>query len=139
MSGGRNARDVAYSWTAPGSGVYTFDTDASDRFGEEALDSVLYVREGDCAGRELACNDDIDAEAENYQSEVELTLVAGDAVTIIIDGWRYSSGQYVLTIDGPEGDPEPDPEMCDNEVDDDGDEAVDCDDEDCAEDEACAQ
>ena len=137
LSGGRNARDLAYRWTAPGTGEYRFDTAASDRFGEEMIDSVLYVREGDCAGRELACNDDIDAEAENYLSEVVLEMAAGDEVVIIVDGWRYSEGQFALMIDGPEGEVEPVDEICDNELDDDGDEDIDCDDSDCAEFEGC--
>ena len=139
MSGGRNARDLGYRWTAPGTGEYTFSTGGSDRFGDEMIDSVLYVREGDCAGRELGCNDDIDAEAENYLSEVVLELSAGDTVIVVVDGWRYSSGQFALSIDGPEGDPDPVDEICDNEIDDDGDEAVDCDDEDCSEFEDCVQ
>jgi hypothetical protein len=137
LSGGRNAPDVAYLWTAPGTGEYTFDTESSDQFGEDALDSVLYVRAGDCDGVELACNDDIDGEAENYQSSVTVELEAGEAIVIIVDGWRFSDGQYALTIDGPEGEPEPVVEICDNEVDDDGDDAADCDDDDCAEAENC--
>jgi hypothetical protein len=137
MSGGRNARDEAYLWTAPGTGDYVFHTEDSDRFGEEMIDSVLYIREGDCDGRELACNDDVDTEAENYLSEVTLTMTAGDEVVIIVDGWRYSEGQFALTIEGPEGEPEPVEEICDNGLDDDEDEAIDCADDDCAEFEGC--
>src|SRR5207302_907476 len=46
------APDVAFQWTAPGTGTFQIDTHGSD------FDTILWVLDGTCTGRELACNDD---------------------------------------------------------------------------------
>ncbi len=130
LGGGRMAPDVAYQWTAPAAGTYRFDTEGSE------LDSVLYARLGACDGPELDCNDDIDAEGENYQSELSLDLEADEVVFLIVDGWGFREGAFQLNISATTEPPEG--EICDNEVDDDEDELVDCADDDCADDPACA-
>jgi len=44
-----SGEDVGYSWTAPYAGTFIFSTDESE------IDTVLYIRDGDCDGTELAC------------------------------------------------------------------------------------
>jgi len=87
--GGSASPDVEYQWTAPRTATYAIDT-----FGS-AFDTVLSVRDGTCAGNELACNDD----AIGVQSEVQLALRAGQAVMVIVEGYGWSSGPYALHID----------------------------------------
>jgi hypothetical protein len=82
-----SAPDVAFVWTALVGGTYTFDTVGS------SFDTVLFVRE-DCVGAELACNDD----AVMLQSQVAVDLMAGQSVTVVVDGWGNSTGNYVLNI-----------------------------------------
>ncbi|MBI2379091.1 MAG: hypothetical protein HYV07_34165 [Deltaproteobacteria bacterium] len=84
VSGG----EATYTWTAPNNGVFTFDT-----FGS-AFDTVLYVLNGSCTGAEIACND----QSGGDQSLVQLTVTAGQTVTLIIDGWNGESGSYVLNV-----------------------------------------
>ena len=74
------------SWTAPHTGTFRFDT-----FGSDA-DTVLYVREGGCFGTELACNDDTGGV---FQSEVIVSLAAGESVAVFIDSYDDSSADVV--------------------------------------------
>ncbi|WP_437614068.1 MXAN_6577-like cysteine-rich protein [Sorangium sp. So ce834] len=87
----RNAAspDAGYSFTAPVAGDYVFDTYGS------AFDTVLHVHEATCRGAELACNDDTLVE----QSEVTVTLAAGQTVVVVVDGARDTSdGTFRLTV-----------------------------------------
>ena len=85
--------DLAFRFTAPSDGVYTFDTVGSD------YDTLLYVRDGGCSGAELACNDDIDLDASNYQSTVDVVLTTGQAVMVVLDSYSaLDVGSYVLNI-----------------------------------------
>jgi hypothetical protein len=79
---------VTYEFTAPADGTYTFDTVGS------LYDTVLYVLDG-CEGAELDCDDD---SAVGTQSEVVLTLTAGQTVIVVVDGFSSNSGDYVLNV-----------------------------------------
>jgi len=121
--GGVFAPDVAYTWTAPETSTYTFDLSDSD------YDTLLYVFEGlDCSGDEVACDDD---GGSGNRSEVEIEAERGDSFVIVVDGWNASAGDYELDIDAVEAG------YCDDELDNDGDGDVDCDDGECATLEAC--
>ncbi len=83
---GAEATDVAYSWTAPATGIYTFDTFGSD------FDTVLSLYD-QCDGDEFACNDD----AIDVQSELTVFLDSADVVVVVVDGYG-ETGNYVLNI-----------------------------------------
>jgi hypothetical protein len=103
---------------------------------ESAFDTVLYVRAGDCfEGAEAACNDDA-GRFESAQSEVEFTAQPGVTYFVFVDGFDANErGDYGLAVAlGPCSPPQ---EICDNELDDDGDLSADCADSDCIEDPAC--
>ena len=80
--------ELAYAWTAPSTGIFTFDTIGS------SIDTVLYVRNGSCTGAELACNDDaIDAD-----SAVAVSLTQGQTVIIFVDTFGTTGGAFTLHI-----------------------------------------
>ncbi len=96
----RSGRDALIVWTATVGGSYTIDTNGS------AYDTVLHVRDGRCAGAEIACDDD---GGDGYLSEVTLELAAGQTVTIVVSGFnarpegpgslpRFGEPNYVLNI-----------------------------------------
>jgi hypothetical protein len=90
-----------YQWTAPAAGTYIMDTAGS------AFDTLLSVR-WDCTSSELACNDDFPS--LGLQSQVTVTLDAGQTVIIIVDGSGGASGTYNLNISAPPiGTPTPTP------------------------------
>ncbi|KYF52093.1 hypothetical protein BE08_25515 [Sorangium cellulosum] len=81
--------DAGYAFTAPVTGDYVFDTYGS------AYDTVLHVHDGTCRGPQLACNDDTRVE----QSEVTVTLEAGQTVVVVVDGSRNTSaGAFTLNV-----------------------------------------
>ncbi len=85
------APDVAYAWTAPTAGTYTFDTVGS------SYDTVLSLRSGSCDGPSIACNDDISTTVRD--SRVTATLAVGQSVLVVVDGYDGSaSGAFVLNI-----------------------------------------
>lgn len=88
--GGADAADATFSWTAPRAGTYRVDTGGSD------FDTVLYVLDGGCTGAELDCNDDAE---KTLQSELTVTLRAGQTVVIVVDGYdAKESGPFSLNI-----------------------------------------
>ncbi len=88
--GGADAPDAVFSWTAPRAGTYRVDTGGSD------FDTVLYVLDGGCTGAELDCNDDAE---KTLQSELTVTLRAGQTVVIVVDGYdEAESGPFSLNI-----------------------------------------
>ena len=94
-STGASAPDLAFTWTAPEDGVFTFDT-----FGSE-IDTVVFVLDGACEGEELACNDDFDPEAQLRQSAVSVELRAGQTITVVVDGFSPEhAGEITLRVDG---------------------------------------
>ena len=88
--GGGSVPERTFGWTAPATGTYVIST-----FGS-GVDTVLYVRDGTCDGEELACNDD--AVGAGWSSRVEVTLVGGESVVIVVDGYPDSGGEFVLSI-----------------------------------------
>ncbi len=86
--GGGGAPDIAYTFTAPADGPYTFDT-----FGS-ALDTVLSVRDGLCEGTVLDCNDN----GIGQQSLVSVDLVADQTVTVVVDGFALQGDDFTVTV-----------------------------------------
>jgi hypothetical protein len=83
--GGDDAPELLFNWAAPATDTYVFDTVDS------TFDTVLYVREGDCTGAELGCNDKMFGSVRldtpiPFQSALRLDLTEGDGVTIGVDG-----------------------------------------------------
>ena len=81
------ASDYTWSFTAPADGDYTFDTDGS------SYNTVLYALDG-CGGDEIAC----DNNAINQQSEITVTLEAGQTIIVVADGFDIASGFLVLNV-----------------------------------------
>lgn len=89
---GGAGHDLAYRWTASGAGTYRFATTTS-------VDTVLYLLDGDCAGAELACNDDGPSGAA---SALSATLTAGQTVIVVVEGFAETDlGAFDLSIMGP--------------------------------------
>lgn len=86
--GGATSPETTYSFTAPETGTYIFDT-----FGS-SFDTVLHLHDGTCAGPTLACNTD----SGGPQSRVNVDLTAGQTVIIVVDGNFSTSGDYVLNV-----------------------------------------
>ena len=87
--------DVWYRFTAPETSTYGFDT-----FGS-SYDTVLSLQDGcpvDGRAMEFACNDDAMA---TDQSQVFLSMTAGEEVWIRVSGFGGLSGAFDLTV-GPE-------------------------------------
>jgi hypothetical protein len=87
--GGFTTADDTYTFTAPADGSYAFDTIGS------AYDTVLIVRDGDCGGAELACNDNISFNTQ--ASQVLLSLVQDQTVLVAVDG-SFGTGAYDLNV-----------------------------------------
>lgn len=88
-----SAPDAAYTWTAPSSGTYTFTTAGS------SFDTVLEIRASG-TGTSLGCNDDTFI---GVQSSVSVALSGGQTVTVVVDGYMTSTGNYQLNISGSGG------------------------------------
>jgi hypothetical protein len=73
--GGSGRTDWMAEWTAPANGTYSFDTVGS------SVDTVLWVADDSCDGRELACNDDTLGDA----SAVTLSLRTGDVLVLGVE------------------------------------------------------
>jgi hypothetical protein len=89
------APDMAYFWTAPATGTYTFSTVTP----RPSFDTVLEVRNL-VTGASLGCNDD---SAGTLQSTVSVNMTSGQLVRVIVDGFRAASGAYALSIAGNPG------------------------------------
>jgi hypothetical protein len=102
-----------------------------------SFDSVLYVRTGSCkSGKEIGCDDDTGG---NHAALLDFTLLYPGTYYVFLDGYTVdpnqgaNEGAYVLNVDFT---PNP-PEICDNGIDDDGDQYVDCADPNCKTTAAC--
>lgn len=84
-----SAKDVSYTWTAPWSSTFVFDSMGS------AFDTVLEIRRPDDLVS-LGCNNDSDG---TPQSRVTLSLSAGQTVLIVLDGHFTDWGEYQLNIE----------------------------------------
>lgn len=90
---GTNSEDLAFTWTAPAAGAYTFDT-----FGSQ-FDTTLSIRETCANGdEEVACNDDANG---GQQSQLTATFAAGETAVLVLDAWRDECGMAVLNVTGP--------------------------------------
>jgi hypothetical protein len=92
------APDIAYTWTAPATGAYTFTTAGSET-SFAPFDTLVEVRSlpGNAA---LGCDDNSGGSA---QSSVTVALTAGQAVVVVIDGVGSAQGTFRLGITGPAG------------------------------------
>jgi hypothetical protein len=86
--GGGSGPEVAFAYIAPESGIYEVTTAGSP------TDTIVYVRDGGCTGSELACDDDGAAPG----SRLEVSLTAGQVVTIFVDSYAAAGGDFVLAI-----------------------------------------
>ena len=112
----------SFSWVAPESATYVFDTAGSN------VDTVLAVRAEDCIGAELACNDDAFGEA--VASEVTLPLSKGQRVVVVAqlqNNYGYERAAVRLHINRLEAHES----NCTDGADSDADGRVDCRDPDC--------
>lgn len=91
---GGSAPDASYTWTAPSSGSYTFSTAGS------SFDTVLEIRRINTLAS-LGCNDDSNG---TLQSAVSVSLLAGDTVVVVVDGFGSATGPFQLNITAGGGD-----------------------------------
>lgn len=91
-----SAPDLAYVWTAPSTGTYTFSTVATL---VTTFDTVLQIRDF-TTGAPLGCNDD---SSGTLQSTVSVNLSIGQAIKIVVDGFGSNSGPFRLSIAGAGG------------------------------------
>ncbi|HTN84251.1 MAG TPA: MopE-related protein [Sorangium sp.] len=98
-----------------------------------SFDTVLYVRTGICnSGREIGCDDD--SGGGSWASLIEFSILYPGTYFVFLDGYTIdpgsgsNEGPFVLNA---EIIPNPS-EVCDDELDNDGDHYVDCADPDCA-------
>jgi hypothetical protein len=87
--GGDAAPELVFSHVAAQAGPICFDSDGSD------FDTVMYVRDGDCDGAELACNDD--RPGLGLTSELTIEAQANQTLIVVVDGYRDRSGAVSLT------------------------------------------
>lgn len=87
--GGGGAPEYTWTFTAPMDGDYIFDTFQS------TFDTVLYVLDGECAGEEIACDDD--GLAASNQSLTSVSLLADQTVTVVVDAFGLTGGNITLT------------------------------------------
>jgi hypothetical protein len=86
--GGNDGQERRYLWTAPHSGVFTFDDDPS------ASSSVVYLLDGVCEGAAIACDAGV-LDADSGVAGVVAPLGSGQSVTVVVDG----AGEFELNID----------------------------------------
>lgn len=77
----------AYTFTAPASGTYVFDTQMS------AYDTVLALLDP-ASCMEILCNDD----TAGQLSQITANLSANQSVLVVVDGWNGSEGPYTLNV-----------------------------------------
>lgn len=113
---GGDGHERTFAWTAPKSGSFTFDSNGS------LAPVVLYVLDGSCTGAELGCA----ASSDRAAASVTVTLTEGARIIVAMDGPVNASGVFWLNVwEGSRA------EVCDDNIDNDGDHLVDCADSDC--------
>ncbi len=87
--------DHTYFFTASETGPILVSTD----YPGTDYDSALHVRTI-CLdpSSQIACNDDKNYDAGNYNAELTFDAVAGETYAIIVDGYRGAEGNYELVI-----------------------------------------
>jgi hypothetical protein len=82
--GATNSPEMTYSFTAPASGVYTFEAMSN-------WASIIYVLGGSCDGSELLC--------AYFPASVSVQMMSGETVVIVVDGYDASSnGPFTLNV-----------------------------------------
>jgi hypothetical protein len=115
--GKTNAPERVFTWSAPVSGWYSFDTFRSN------LDTILSVWNGDvCDSTELACNNDYEPFLQSY---IVVRLEAGEMVYLVVEGDGSTAGQFVINIHALRE------QECADTQDNDKDGLIDCADPDC--------
>lgn len=86
--------DVWYTFTAPATGMWTFDT----------LNSVLFDTSlaiySSCGGTLLACNDDIDAANGYFWSAIRISLTQNQTIKIRVAGNNSDADVFRLNVVG---------------------------------------
>jgi len=130
-SGGTAAPEAVYKFTATEPGAYTFTVDPLDSSsGFNSWDAVLYISSGCPLNHETNCVGTADD-----PEEVTTILYPGQSVWIFVDGY-FSTSSGIFTLDvsvtGIEA-------SCDDGLDNDEDGETDCNDIDCAGNDACIE
>lgn len=89
---GEDGPERRYLWTAPYTGVFTFDDDGSSTF------AAVYLLSGACEGAQIGC-DAGQLEPTSGVSGVVASLAAGQTTTVVVDTLFDSSGLINLNID----------------------------------------
>lgn len=100
-AGGVSGASLWYAWTAVGTGRVTVTTGSDDWFRDTTL--AAYTGTSVTGLTEIAGNDDIDADADDFLSRVSFRAVAGRTYVIAVDGDRgyYGGiGGFTLTWSG---------------------------------------
>lgn len=97
-SDGGGGAEVAYSFTAEQAGTHRFTLVGE---GTVAEDTVLYVL-ADCGSEatELACNDDFDAENEEYRSQLTLELTVEQRVIVVLETYDPLENGKAYALEG---------------------------------------
>lgn len=88
--------DIVYELTLAADAVIGVSTNTAGT----TYDTALHVREASCVdpSAEIACNDDVDAQGGNYNSELGFAATAGVPYYIIVDGYNGEEGDFELTL-----------------------------------------
>ena len=113
--------EMTYSWVAPHTGGFIFDTEGSP------IDTVISLREATCGGDNLGCDDD---GGTGNTSKVVIDLTGGDTLVVVVDSYGMG-GAFSLNIHETERG------RCGDGRDNDGNGTQDCGDPACAPDPAC--
>jgi hypothetical protein len=84
---GGDGGEITYEFTAPTTGPYLFAVDTAFSF-----TAVVEIREDDCAGASIACDEGFPA------AGTAVNMVAGETVVVIVDS-NFGGGNYTLTVD----------------------------------------
>jgi hypothetical protein len=89
-----NTADHIVTFTAPATATYRF-------FASSGGDVELAVYPGDCTAEpnDVSCGEDLDAENEDYNDQVDVEIAEGDTVTVVVgESCEENGGAGTLTI-----------------------------------------
>lgn len=111
--GGGGTGEATWAWRAPKAGTFRFTVTGA------SFTPAIYLLSDTCEGAELACD----------TGTLDYELVADQRVVVVVDSADLNMGGFSLTVSeaGPDYD-----EICDDGVDNDFDNLIDCEDPDCA-------
>jgi hypothetical protein len=95
------APETVYAWTPAKSGTARIDT-----CGKTTYDTVVYVRNTVCNGREAACNNDsigctTTEPSLSHGSRLSMLVLAGETYMIVVDGRGDAKGDFTLNVTPP--------------------------------------